>query len=63
MEYLGAKPANIIVPAALFALLTPGMILSVGGPSMAPNMTVVAIHAAVFAGSYALLRRYFPDVY
>ena len=64
------KPANIIVPMALFFLLTPDNLLSVPGavnlvdfPSSGPNRTVVLTHLAIFGAVLATLRYNFPEVY
>lgn len=67
---LGDRPANIIVPAALYAILAPGLLLTVGEsgrlvqvlPNTA-NLRVVGVHAAVFVALYALLRKQFPQYY
>jgi hypothetical protein len=70
MEFIPAKPANILVPAALFAALAPGMLLTVGGPvelvSVMPgtaNLQVVLVHTLAFAVAYGALRYFFPEFY
>jgi hypothetical protein len=63
---------NILVPAALFAALAPGMIVNVDVSKPTDAMIsmvrtadwkIVATHAAVFAVSYAGLRYMFPQYY
>lgn len=68
MEYLGDKPLNVLIPAALFVLLTPGVLLTVTGLSMPyfdlqmPSQSVL-IHGLVFIALYAYLRKSFPQYY
>jgi hypothetical protein len=62
-------PADMIVPAILFMLLSPGMLLTLppgskgaftsGQTGVAP----VFVHSLVFAFIFALLRKQFPAVY
>jgi hypothetical protein len=62
-------PADLIVPAILFMLLSPGMILTlppgVKGALMSGETGVapVFVHSLVFAFIFALLRKQFPAVY
>ena len=61
--------ADLIVTAFLFALLSPGMLLTLppgGGGIFASGQTGVGpilVHTLVFAIIFALLRRQFPQVY
>jgi hypothetical protein len=62
-------PADLIVTAVLFALLSPGVLLTLppgGGGVFASGQTGVApvfVHALVFALVFAFLRKQFPAVY
>lgn len=71
-DKLGSKPLNVLVPTALFALLTPGMFVSVGPavpgfisfPTFEWDMLwVVLVHALIFAGVYAVLRSMYSEYY
>ena len=60
--------ADLIVPAVLFLLLSPGMLLSIppnGGIWMTKTTSVpsIAVHTAVFILVFSLLRQKFPQVY
>ena len=63
------KKADLVVPAVLFVLLSPGMLLSIppgkGGLLMSgeTSLASIAVHALVFALVFALLRSKFPSVY
>ncbi len=69
MEFLGAKPKNVIVPVLLFIILSPGLFLTLpplsGGVWMSRETSVVSVlvHAAVFLFVYALLRKQFAQFY
>jgi hypothetical protein len=72
LDFLGPKPANVLVPAALFALLMPGMLVnfSILDPFSTQLMqmngaplVVLMSHALVFAIVYATLRKQFAYVY
>ena len=70
MDFLGSKPANVIVPVLLFVLLSPGLFLTLppveeGKWWMSRQMSVtsVLVHAVVFGIAYALLRKYFAEYY
>ena len=73
MEQLKAlfdKPANMLVPVLLFILLSPGLLVTLGGEGQMvkfmPNMAMlktVGIHAAVFLVLYGLLRTLFAQYY
>jgi hypothetical protein len=62
-------PADMIVPAILFMLLSPGMLLTLPpGPKGAlvsgeTGVAPVFLHSLVFALIFALLRKQFPAVY
>jgi len=61
--------ADLIVPAVLFILLSPGLLLTIppgsGGIFMSGQTSIVAVvtHAIVFALIFALLRNTFKSVY
>ena len=52
---------NLIIPALLFILLSPGVLLSL--PAGGSRTTQVLTHAAVFAAVYWGLRKTFPQYY
>lgn len=54
--------ADLVVPAVLFALLTPGVLLTLP-PSAESALVPVGVHALVYAVTFALLRSYFPQYY
>jgi hypothetical protein len=62
-------PADLIVPALLFVLLTPGVILTLppnGGPVFLSGKTgivPVLVHTLVFSIVWASLRGFFPQFY
>jgi len=62
-------PADIIMPAVLFVLLTPGVILTLppnGGPVFFSGRTgtvPIMVHTLVFAMAWASLRGFFPQFY
>ena len=62
-------PADLIVPALLFVLLTPGVLLTLppsGGPvffSGKTGIVPVMVHAVVFSILFASLRGVFPQYY
>jgi len=67
---LSLTKADLIVPAVLFVLLSPGILLTLPpGPggvvfmSGNTNSSAVVIHTLVFACVFGLLRRVFPKVY
>ena len=61
--------ADLIVPAVLFILLTPGLLLTIPpgseGVFISGQTSIVAVvtHAVIFALIFAFLRRQFPKVY
>jgi hypothetical protein len=52
---------NVIIPALLFILLSPGVLLSL--PAGGSRTTQVLTHAVVFAAVYYGLRKTFPQYY
>ena len=62
-------PADLIVPAILFILLTPGVLLTLppsGGPVFLSGQTgivPVMVHAVVFSIVWASTRGFFPQFY
>lgn len=52
--------ADIIVPGVLFAILTPGVFLSLPSDSLP---AAVGVHTLVFSLFYAFLRGQFPQYY
>ena len=62
-------PADLLVTAVLFAVLSPGMVLTLpagSGGVFASGQTGVApvfVHSLVYALVFALLRKQFPAVY
>lgn len=66
---LSLTTADLFVPAALFVLLTPGLLLTLppknGGIWMSGQSSPVAVgaHALVFALVFAFLRGQFPQYY
>lgn len=64
--------ADLIVPAALFVLLSPGMLLTVPpgkfggaltGAAGSTSPAAIGVHSFVFIIMFAILRRAFPQVY
>ena len=53
--------ADLIVPALLFILLTPGVLLAL--PGGAGKGLQVGVHTLVFAILFATLRSFFPQYY
>ena len=66
---LSLTKADLIVPAVLFVLLSPGVLLTLppgpGGVFMSrhTSSSAVVMHTLVFALIFGLLRRTFPKVY
>lgn len=66
---ISLKPTDLIVPAVLFVLLTPGVLLTLppgsGGILMSrqSSLPAVGVHALVFALVFATLRGSFPAAY
>ena len=63
------RPADLIVPAVLFVLLTPGVLLTIPpagkGVFMSgqSSLLAVGVHTLVFAILFAFLRSAFPRYY
>ncbi len=60
------KKADLLVPALLFILLSPGVLLTIPPGSFMSGTTsvpAVAVHTVVFVLLFALLRKQFPQVY
>ncbi len=61
--------ADLIVPALLFLILSPGILLTLppsnGGIFMSRETSLVSIaaHTVVFFGVFSMLRKLFPQVY
>jgi hypothetical protein len=58
--------ADLIVPAVLFILLSPGMLLTIPPGSFMSGTTsvpAVGVHTIVFVLLFALLRKQFPQAY
>jgi hypothetical protein len=57
------KPADIIMPSLLYAVLQPGNLLTIptGEPENSP--TVLITHTFIYAVTFALLRVQFPSFY
>ena len=58
--------ADLVVPALLFLLLSPGMLITIPPGSFMSRQTsatAVAVHAVVFTSVFALLRKYFSNYY
>jgi hypothetical protein len=58
--------ADLIVPTALFILLSPGIVLSLPSTSIMSGKTSwagIAVHTLVFAVVFAILRKTFPKAY
>lgn len=66
----GDKPANVIIPALLFILLSPGLLLTLPPVtkdqyfmSNETSWQSVLVHALVFIIIYCVLRKVFPQFY
>jgi hypothetical protein len=61
--------ADLVVPAVLFVLLSPGLLLTIppgyGGLFMSgeTSMNAIVVHSIVFTVIFATLRKVFPKVY
>lgn len=66
---INLKPTDVLVPTALFMLLSPGMLLTLPSDTGSVLLTgqtsvqSVLVHAVVFAILYACLRKNFPQFY
>ena len=54
-------PADLVVPAVMFVLLSPGLLLSI--PAKGPHIYAMLVHTLVFAVAFAFLRKTFPQFY
>lgn len=63
------KPADLMVPAVLFVLLTPGVLLTIPPGSAGlfmsgqSSLPAVGLHTLVYAVVFAFLRSSFPSAY
>ena len=63
------RPADLIVPAVLFILLTPGVLLTLPPGSKGifmsgqTSLVAVGVHTLVFALVFSFLRKNFANVY
>lgn len=55
-------PADIVVPAVLFALLSPGRFFTLPGTSVTSPAVIIS-HSIVYAFAFASLRGFFPQFY
>lgn len=66
---LSLTKTDLIVTAALFALLSPGLLLTIPPSSKGllmsgqTSLSAILVHAFVFAGVFAFLRKSFPAYY
>ena len=63
---LSLTKADLVVPALLFVLLSPGMLVTIPPLSFMSRKTsvsAVAVHSIVFASVFALLRMIFSKFY
>jgi hypothetical protein len=61
MMKLTLAPLDLIVPAILFVLLSPGMFVTI--PQSGPRINSMLVHTLVFAVLFAFLRQTFPQYY
>jgi hypothetical protein len=58
--------ADLVVPAVLFLILSPGMLVTIPPFSIMSRQTSIVsilVHSGVFAAIFALLRKYFSKYY
>ena len=66
---ISLRPADLFVPAVLFVLLSPGMLLTIPPGSRGvfmsrqSSVTAVGVHTLVFALVFSFLRGQFPNYY
>ena len=63
---LALTKADLVVPAILFVLLSPGMLVTIPPMSFMSRKTsfsAIAFHSVVFASVFALLRKIFSKFY
>lgn len=56
-------PADLIVPALLFAVLVPGHYFTIPRGEAPGSYTASLVHTIIFAAIFASLRTYFPQFY
>jgi hypothetical protein len=56
-------PADLIVPALLFAVLAPGNFFTFPRGELPGSYTASIVHTIIFAVIFASLRTYFPQFY
>lgn len=56
-------PADLIVPAILYAVLVPGRFVTIPSGESPTSYTVSIVHTLIFAIVFASLRAYFPQYY
>ena len=56
-------PADLIVPAFLYAVLAPGNIVTIPSGESPTSYTATVVHTLIFALIFASLRTYFPQFY
>jgi hypothetical protein len=56
-------PADLIVPALLYAVLAPGTFFTIPSGESPTSYTASLVHTIIFAIIFASLRTYFPQFY
>jgi len=56
-------PADLIVPALLYAVLAPGQYFTIPSGELPGSYTASIVHTIIFAFIFASLRAYFPQFY
>ena len=56
-------PADLIVPALLYAVLAPGSFFTIPRGESPTSYTASIVHTIIFAFIFASLRAYFPQFY
>jgi hypothetical protein len=56
-------PADLIVPALLYAVLAPGTFVTIPSGESPTSYTASLVHTIIFAIIFASLRTYFPQFY
>jgi hypothetical protein len=56
-------PADLIVPALLYAVLAPGSFFTIPRGELPGSYTASIVHTLIFAIIFASLRAYFPQFY
>lgn len=56
-------PADLIVPALLYAVLAPGAYFTIPRGESPTSYTASLVHTVIFAIIFASLRTYFPQFY